>query len=49
MFRLIAKALGEKTGNTNEEANKIAWIRILLMTQVVITNVFIIAGVIHRW
>lgn len=49
MFRLIAKALGEKTGNTDEEANKIAWIRILLMAQAVVTNVFIIAGVIHRW
>ena len=49
MFRLIAKALGEKTGNTDEEANKIAWIRILLMAQAVVTNVFIIAGVLHRW
>jgi hypothetical protein len=49
MFRLIAKALGEKSGSTDEEADKIAWIRIVLMLQAVATNIFIIAGVLHKW
>jgi len=49
MFRLIAKALGEKSGNTDEEANKIAWIRIVLMLQAIATNAFIVAGVLHKW
>lgn len=49
MFRFIAKALGEKTGSNDKEANTIAWIRIVLMLQVIVTNAFIIAGVIHKW
>jgi hypothetical protein len=49
MFRLIAKALGEKSGTTDDEANTIAWIRIVLMLQAVATNIFIIAGVLHKW
>lgn len=49
MFRLLAKALGEKAGKDNNEANKIAWIRVIILAQAVVTNMFIIAGVIHRW
>ena len=49
MFRLIAKALGENTASTDKEANTIAWIRIVLMLQAVATNIFIIAGVLHKW
>lgn len=49
MFRLLAKALGEKAGKDDNEANKIAWIRVIILTQAVVTNMFIIAGVIHRW
>jgi hypothetical protein len=49
MFRLIAKALGEKAGSTDQEANTIAWIRIVLMLQAIATNIFIVAGVLHKW
>jgi len=49
MFRLLAKALGEKAGKDDSEANKIAWIRVIILAQAVVTNMFIIAGVIHRW
>jgi len=44
MFRLIAKALGEKASSHKTEADKIAYIRIFLVTQAIITNCFIIAN-----
>lgn len=49
MFRLLAKALGEKAGKSDAEADKIAWIRAIILLQAVTTNLFIIAGVIHKW
>ena len=48
MWRLWAKALGEKVG-TNEEADKVAIIRTGIVLCYVITNLFIIAGVIRHW
>lgn len=42
MWRIWAKALGEKHGVTNTEADKIAYIRTLLVTYTMITNTFII-------
>lgn len=42
LFRLIAKALGEKSGKDNKEADKIALIRLLMFLSVFITNSFII-------
>lgn len=49
MWRLWAKALGEKVGKNNEEADKVAIIRTGIVLCYVITNLFIIAGVIHHW
>jgi hypothetical protein len=49
MWRLWAKALGEKFGNTNEEADKIALIRTIIILSYIITNMFIVAGVIRHW
>ena len=49
MFRLLAKALGEKAGKDNNEADKVAWIRVIILAQAVVTNLFIVAGVIHKW
>ena len=49
MWRLWAKALGEKFGNTDSEADKIAWIRTAIVLCYIITNLFIIAGVIRHW
>lgn len=42
MWRLIAKALGEKSGKNDTEANKIATIRFLMFLSIFITNCFII-------
>jgi hypothetical protein len=49
IWRLWAKALGEKTGNTDKEANRIACIRTLIVATYIITNIFIVAGVIRHW
>ncbi len=49
MFRLLAKALGEKAGKDDREADKVAWIRVIILAQAVVTNLFIIAGVIRHW
>ena len=45
MFRLIAKALGEKSGKNNQESNRIAIIRLLMFLSIFITNCFIVYGV----
>ena len=49
MWRLWAKALGEKASPNNEEADKIALIRTIILLIYLITNLFIVAGVIHHW
>jgi hypothetical protein len=49
MWRLWAKSLGEKQGKTDREADKIAFIRTSIVMCYVITNIFIIAGVIRHW
>ena len=49
MWRLWAKAIGEKSGTSVEEADKIAIIRSLIVACYIITNLFIIAGVIRHW
>ena len=49
IWRLWAKSLGEKTGNDDKEADRIALIRTLIVIFYLITNCFIIAGVIRHW
>jgi len=49
MWRLIAKALGEKSGDNDKQADKIACIRLCIVLSYIITNCFIIAGVIRHW
>lgn len=48
-WRIIAKSLGEKSGKTDSEADKIAVIRLLIMLQLIVTNGFIIANSIRHW
>ena len=47
LFRLVAKALGEKASKCDKEADKIAFIRLLITLQILITNCFIVYGVIR--
>ena len=49
MWRVWAKALGEKSGATDIESDRIAIIRTLIVMCYVITNLFIVAGVIRHW
>lgn len=49
LWRLWAKALGEDTCSTDEEAGTIAWIRTAIVLLSIITNLFIVAGIIRHW
>ena len=49
MWKLWAKALGEKASSNDKEADRIAYIRTLIVMVYVITNFFIVAGVIKHW
>ena len=49
MWRLWAKALGEKATLNDAESDKIAFIRTLIVLCYIITNFVIIAGVIRHW
>jgi len=48
-WRLWAKALGEKAGRTDRESDCIACIRTVIVLTYIITNCFIVAGVIRHW
>jgi len=49
IWRIWAKSLGEKSGNSNDEADKIAIIRTIIVAIYIITNLFIVAGIIRHW
>jgi len=48
-WRLWAKALGEKATTDNKEADIVAIVRSLILIGYIITNMFIVAGVIRHW
>jgi hypothetical protein len=49
MWRLWAKALGQKEGITNKEADVVAAIRTTIVALYIVTNLFIIAGIMRHW
>ena len=49
MWRLWCYALGRKEGRKKREADAVAVIRTLILLSYLITNCFIIAGVIRHW
>ena len=49
MWRLWAKALGQKEGVTDQEADVIAAIRTAIVALYIVTNLFIIAGILRHW
>lgn len=49
MWRLWAKALGQKASNKDHEADKVAILRTFIFTTYLITNAFIVAGVVRHW
>ena len=49
MWRLWARALGEKIGKTNEEADVVARFRTIIVAQAIITNILIALNIIIGW
>ena len=49
LWRLWAKALGEKVGETNREADKVAFFRTMIILQAVITNILISLNILYNW
>lgn len=49
IWRLIAKSLGEKASKCDKEADKVAFIRLAITLQILVTNFFIVFGVIRHW
>jgi len=48
-WRWWAKALGEKASKCDKESDKIALIRTFIFATYLITNCFIVAGVVRHW
>ena len=48
-WRLLAKALGEKSGKNDNEADRIALIRLVMFLSIFITNCFIVANAVRHW
>jgi len=48
-WRWWAKALGEKASKCDRESDKVAFIRTLIFVTYLITNCFIVAGVVRHW
>lgn len=50
IWTLWAKALGEKAvDNCDRTSDKVAFIRTFLILQAIVTNMFIVAGIIKHW
>jgi hypothetical protein len=49
LWRIWAKALGQKERRTDAETDRIALIRTLIVLLYIITNLFIIAGIMRHW
>jgi hypothetical protein len=49
IWRLWAKAIGDKAGDTDSDSDLIAYIRTAIVVCYILTNLFIIAGVIRHW
>ena len=49
VWRWWAKALGEKASKCDRESDSIAYIRTFIFTTYLITNAFIVAGVVRHW
>jgi hypothetical protein len=49
LWRLFAKALGEKASKCDRESDAIAIIRAIIVMTYLITNSFIVVGVLRHW
>lgn len=49
MWRLWCKALGQKATECDKESDRVAIIRTVVLAAYMLTNAFIVAGVIRHW
>lgn len=49
MWRIVAKALGAKEGKNEKEADMVALVRTAILLSYMLTNCFIVAGVVRHW
>tara|TARA_B100000424_G_C22874482_1_gene465626 strand:+ start:966 stop:1130 length:165 start_codon:yes stop_codon:yes gene_type:complete len=49
LWRLWAQALGEKTGESDREADAVARFRTILILQGVVTNILISINILMNW
>lgn len=49
LWRVWSKSLGPKAGRNNLEADIIAWVRTIVLVSYMMTNAFIVAGVVRHW
>jgi len=49
MWKLWSLALGEKAHKRDQVADKVAILRTLIFATYLITNIFIVAGVLRHW
>ena len=49
MWKIWARALGEKIGENNTRADKVAWVRTFIILQAIITNMFISINILIEW
>ena len=49
LWGIWAKSLGQKASKCNKESDKVALIRTIIFATYLITNCFIVAGVIRHW
>ena len=49
MWRLWCKALGQKATECDKESDRVAIIRTAVLAAYMISNIFLIAGVIKHW
>lgn len=48
-WRHWARALGEKVGESNKDADIVAFWRTLIILQAIITNLFIVINILKGW
>jgi hypothetical protein len=49
LWRVWSKALGPKEGTNKKEADIVALVRTVVFFSYMITNIFIVAGVLRHW
>ena len=49
MWKIWCKALGTKEGKSNRDADAVAVVRTLILCGAMITNSFIVSGVVRHW